>query len=261
MKIYDSHLHIGNPKEIIALLHNSQYRNKYKIYTALNDGAVLTTNKYLNTLDGFFAIPLFLKESDIEASNQYLINYCSLINNSVPVILINDNRHFNGQYPTSIFKEHFLLHKNTQYKARSLYYEFLNEHEGYLLLHSKDNVRIQYVKELLKEFKRMNIIIAHLGRDVYESPSFINQILQEFKNSDRIIFDTSTIHNINNIKNAINIVGSERLLYGSDFPFEIDDYNDYLLFINQLLDELNSKDCDNLFSKSFERVRKNIYVR
>ena len=31
--------------------------------------------------------------------------------------------------------------------------------------------------------------------------------------------------------------------------------------INQLLDELNSKDCDNLFSKSFERVRENIYVR
>lgn len=117
-------------------------------------------------------------------------------------------------------KEHFLLHNADDYKSRNLYYEYLNQNNGFLILHCKDKIRENYIRTLRNNFPNMNIIVAHLGRNTVENYYDIYRILSEFKLDSKIYFDISTIHSIDNIMLAIKMLGYDRALYGSDFPYE-----------------------------------------
>ena len=261
MKLYDSHLHIGEYNQSIRLLNNSIYRNKYRLYSSINQEVIFQQEQYTSQLDNFFAIPLFFKESNIQECNQYVIDYCKRIGKGIPVLLLDDNKYFNDNYNNAIFKEHFLLNKYDDYKSRDLFYDFLNQNGGFLLIHSKDNIRIEYLDLLLKNYPEMNIIIAHLGRDVLESYEFINSVLDHYKGNERIFFDISTIHNFNNIQNAIKKIGSSRIIYGTDFPFEVDNYNTFLEEKNKILHLLDSDVSQKIFENNFDEIRKRIYVR
>lgn len=259
MKNYDSHIHIGKYEDNKFLIENSEYRHKYKLYNAINTELIHLQDEYIKKLDNFFAIPLFFKETNIEDCNQYVIDYCKKINKGIPTLLINNNNKFSDNYNIALFKEHFLLNDFLDWKDRSNYYDFLADNDGFLLIHCKDKIRIEYIKKLIDNFPKMNIIIAHLGRDAHENQDFIKNMLQEFNNNEKILFDLSTIHNIDNIIQAIRIAGDERILYGSDFPFEYNDIDDIIIFKNILMKSL---DCNkNIFEKNFDRVRQKVYVK
>ena len=259
MAFYDSHLHIGNLKICSHILKNSTYKHKYKLYSSIDERILGKQEEYIKKLDGFFAIPLFFKESDIKNCNDYLIKYCLNCEKAIPVLLIDSNENFKIEdCRTPIFKEHFLLHNSNEYQSRSLYYDYLHNNNGYLLLHCKDSIRKEYVRNLLSNHYKMNIIIAHLGRDTFESESFIHDIVGAFVNNNNVLFDISTIHNIENVKMAIEKIGSERLLYGTDFPFEYNDLNDIEDQRKSLISHLPFSDVENIFEKNFERIRKRI---
>ncbi len=258
MKKYDSHIHIGEYEQNKYLIENSEYRKKYKLYSAIDPRLIEMQQQYTEQLDDFFAIPLFFKETKIEDCNQYVIDYCKEKKKGIPTLLLDTNENFKGNYDIALFKEHFLMNDFLDWKDRSNYYEFLSENRGFLLIHCKDNVRIEYVKKLLSSFPKMNIIIAHLGRDTYEKPDFIAKVIDTFKDNERVLFDLSTIHNIENIMYAISKVGSSRILYGSDFPFEYKSLDEIELFREKLLDSLGND--ENIFEKNFEDIKRRIYV-
>ena len=109
MKQYDSHIHIGDYASNKYLVNNSKYREKYKLYSAINPEMILNQIEYTKELDDFFAIPLFFKETDIQKCNQYVIDYCNKYQKGIPTLLIDNNKYFNSNYNIAIFKEHFLL--------------------------------------------------------------------------------------------------------------------------------------------------------
>lgn len=261
IELCDSHLHIGDYNEISRILDTSIYKDKYKVYSCINKEVLLDQDRYISTLKGFFAIPHVFKEIDIQKNNKYILNYCKNNEKAVPILLVEDNYNFTGNYDTKIFKEHFLLNRYDDYKKRSLSYDYLNENSGYLLIHCKDTIRIEYINYLLNNYPNMNIIVAHLGRDIYENPFFINDVLDSFKHDDRVLFDISTIHNIDNIKNSINKVGNERVMYGSDFPFEIENYKSYENSVEMITNYFDYETAERLLNKNFKRIRKKVYVR
>ena len=112
-------------------------------------------------------LSIFFKETFIQEANDYVLSFCKENEKGIPVLCIDDNNMYEDNYSVAILKEHFLINKYDDFRKRSLYYDFLNMNSGYLLIHCKDNLRIQYVNELLDNFKNLNIIIAHLGRDTY----------------------------------------------------------------------------------------------
>jgi len=261
INICDSHIHIGDHNKTINTVENSLYKDKYKVYSCLNKDVLLEQKDYLSKLKDFFAIPIFFKETLLHDANNYVIDFCKKNKKGIPVLCVDNNSTFSDNYGASIFKEHFLINKYDEFKNRSLYYDFLNDNNGYLLLHCKDSIRIKYVNELLSNFKNLNIIIAHLGRDTYETYPFINEILESFKNNERVLFDISTIHDFNNIKNALNKVGNERILYGSDFPFEVNNCKEYEIIIDNIMMNFNLETSERILNNNFERIKKKIYVR
>ena len=59
-----------------------------------------------------------------------------------------------------------------------------------------------------------------MGRNVYEDLEFSKNIVDQFYNKDNVLFDTSTITKNEILKYGISRCGSNRILYGSDFPYE-----------------------------------------
>ena len=88
---------------------------------------------------------------------------------------------------------------------------------------------------------------------------FIRNILLAFAKNDNVLFDISTIHNVNNILYALNIVGEDRILYGSDFPFEYESVEEIYSLKKKLLNGLNNN--EHIFVKNFEKIRNKVYVR
>lgn len=259
MKQYDSHIHIGDYVLNKHLVNNSKYKDMYKLYSAINPEMILNQIEYTKELDNFFAIPLFFKETDIQKCNKYVIDYCNKYKKGIPTLLIDNNKYFDSNYNIAIFKEHFLLNDFLDWKDRTNYYDFLNSNEGYLLIHCADKIRVEYIKKLISNFPNMNIIIAHLGRDTYEKPEFIMQVINNFKDNEKVMFDLSTIHNIDNLLYAIDNVGTGRILYGSDFPFEFKNLCEIKEFKQKILNSIGYE--ENIFEKNFENIKKKIYVK
>ena len=258
----DSHLHIGSYQNTKMILENTIYLNKYKAYSSINPLTIKNQDIYLNTIDDFFAIPIIFKEINIEKENNYTKSFCKKIKKGVPVTLINNNEFFNENIDYSIMKEHFILHDANNYNSRSLYYDYLNEHEGFLILHCKDKIRINYIESLRKNFPMMNIIVAHLGRNTIENHNDIINLLNHFKNDDNIYFDISTVNNIDTILAAIKIAGSDKILYGSDFPYEFNldkEISKRKLIENSLINDYST--LTKISGDNFDKIKCRIYKK
>ena len=59
-----------------------------------------------------------------------------------------------------------------------------------------------------------------MGRDVWENYDFCKSIIDNFYSNERIYFDTSTITNKFIIQYGIEKIGSDRILFGTDYPYE-----------------------------------------
>ena len=237
MTYKDSHIHLGLYDEIKTILKDSPFKNKYKVYSSINIDNIKHQEAYLDTLEDFFAIPIIFKETNIQEENKKIIKAINDYGKGIPVLLIDDNDKYNDAIGYLIMKEHFLLHKASNYPNRTRYYEYLNNNEGFLLLHCKDNIRIEYIQLLHKTFPKMNIIIAHLGRNIIENQPDILNVVNYFIHDEKVFFDISTISNIETIIKVIKIVGSDRILYGSDFPYEfnIDNENNKRCLLEERL--------------------------
>ena len=223
MIINDAHFHIGNYYRVKKILEHSQYITKYKLYNAINPQTIALQEEYIHKINNFFAIPIIFKEIDIQDENNFTNQFCISHGKGIPVILIDDNNFFEeSKYTYALMKEHFLLHNFNDFQSRSLYYNYLNEQKGYLILHCRDDIRIFYIDKLRCMYPNMNIIVAHLGRNTIENYNDIEKLLLNFKFDNNILFDISTIANIEIILRALDIVGEERILYGSDFPYDFD---------------------------------------
>lgn len=216
----DAHLHIGSTETIKNILTLSQYLKKYRAYSAVDLKSLDEQKEYLSTINDFLAIPIVFKEVDIQRENAYTANYCRNLGRGIPVTVIDNNEKFDENIPIALIKEHFLLHTSDDYQNRSLFYEYLNDNEGFLILHCKDKVRVDYLKTLRQNFPKMNIIVAHLGRNGVENQQEILSFLSQHKYDEKIYYDISTVSNVETIIRALSIVDSNKVLYGSDYPYE-----------------------------------------
>lgn len=262
LKIFDSHVHIGDAKLCKKILETTIYKQKYKLYSCIDPLVVEETDDYLHQLDGFYAIPLVFKEMSVSNSNIYVSEIDKKYSNGVGVFLLENNDCDLDIYRYNILKEHFLLHHEDEWCNRTDSYDFLNSTNGFLILHCRDRVRISYIDFLHKQFPNINIIIAHMGRNVFEDYKFNVEIIEHFKNNDKIIMDTSTVLNASIIKLGIDLLGIERILFGSDFPFSVlpgVKVENFYMFLNDL--NLKESLLEKLMYKNSNNILKSLKKR
>ena len=96
-----------------------------------------------------------------------------------------------------------------------------------LLLHCKDNVRLEYIEWLRENFPNMYIQIAHLGVD-RRANDLTRILLDKYKADDHIFYDISTVINEKLLDYAMENISSQ-LLFGSDYPYSPDNNVNSLL--------------------------------
>ncbi|MBR3249630.1 MAG: amidohydrolase family protein [Clostridia bacterium] len=262
--LIDSHIHLGNKKECEEIINNSRYKNKYKIYSCINPKTIDGTDIFLRDVDGFFAIPLFFCETDIEKANTELINRVENDSRAIPILLMCKNENLNNLIfllNYNILKEHFTLHNPHDISDRNETYDYLNSKGGFLLLHTLSSSTYQHVITLRKQYPKMKIIVAHLGRDGKCDYDFTTDMIDKLHSDENIYTDISTIQNPKLIRYAFKRFGSSRILYGSDFPFERtpgikeEDYIQPAIKAN-----LKGYEYDDLFYRNAEEIIRTAYI-
>lgn len=256
--LIDSHIHIGEEEECRNIIENSKYKDLYRIYSCFNPKTINDTEIFLKDVDNFFAIPLFFCETNIEQANDDLIKRIENNPKAIPVLLMCKNQCLKNLIfllDYKILKEHFTLHNPQDISDRNETYDYLNSKEGFLLLHTLSNSTYKHVMNLRKEYPKMKIIVAHLGRNGTGDFDFTTDMIDKLHSDENIYTDISTIQDPKLIKYAFKKFGSSRILYGSDFPAEKNPgikENDYIQ--PALKANLKDNEYDDLFFRNAKEI-------
>ncbi len=199
--------------------------------------------------------PFPLEEVDSEAANSYVLDesleYSDRI---IPFVLIDPEPERWIERGARGFKQHFLLAPE-RYDQRSIY-PILEKHRRPLLAHLSTGKASQEVREILKSAPGLQLIIAHMGRQVPNTGEGVEELVKEFKSETNVFFETSTVWDPGVIHRAVEIVGDERILFGSDFPFNGDVRDDTVRYEIGVIEESTGirEQRENLLGKNIERI-------
>lgn len=223
--IFDAHIHCfsGSRVNMERILSTSPYKDSYFVYHSVNLER-LDIVSHLTTISGAFLMPFILKETDIREANQSLFEFAARFSPTVyPIPLVDEDIDCLQYIDKSIgAKEHFIKHNAFACEKREKAYRHLDDKRKFLILHCGDNVRYNYVEYLLQRYKKIRIILAHLGVNRWDC-SLTEKIIKKFSVESRVYFDTSTIFDTEILNYACSVIPNERIFFGSDTPFVVRD--------------------------------------
>jgi hypothetical protein len=80
----------------------------------------------------------------------------------------------------------------------------------------KDPANLAELKEIAREFPRLTLVIAHVGRSY--CPSFALEGLPALKDCPSFLYDIAAVLNPDVLAFALRELGPGRILWGTDFP-------------------------------------------
>jgi len=133
--------------------------------------------------------------------------------------------------------------------------EVLDKKKSSLLVHCgrfkdgspESNSSYLHALEVGKKFSNINVIFGHMGGN---DTGIVKSAVNAAKEFSNIFFETSGISTPLRVEYAVEILGSERVLFGSDFP-----WCSYRSMYWGVEDALVSEEAkENIFSKNFLRL-------
>ncbi len=226
MKIIDAHCHIHIPDWVVN--NNSKDFLSEKFNEVFSEKKIME-NMRLSGISKAVVFPLPSTEINLKAANLYTLYISKLYPEKfIPFTIIDEHPEKWFKFGVKGFKEHTFGQRiqkdkngndifSQQFKKT---YKFMEKNNLPLLLHAGIN-RIERIKnDILKNAPNLKIILAHLGADYPINKRQIIQVLTGLKDKKNIYYDISTINDILIIEKAMEIVSIDKLIFGSDFPYE-----------------------------------------
>jgi predicted TIM-barrel fold metal-dependent hydrolase len=118
--------------------------------------------------------------------------------------------------------------------------------------------RYSDVKRMAEKFPKAKIIVAHFGKYLSTDEKLIDQFINLASMHENIYLDTSGVLLTHKIKEAVQKVGSNRIIFGTDGPHE---EPDTVSFAKRELEKikalkLNPVDEENILGKNILRILK-----
>lgn len=261
-KICDAHLHFGAPEPLKAIADNSPLKERFPCYRTVEFDRM---DDYQARFDEHHVwktvlIPFVFRELDKDAESLFVISQAqkdpehfypyALLNEASPDFAENHYQEIVG------LKEHIVMHQTVLTDTRKIIFEMLQAHGLTLLIHTYAEPRIQYVTDIVKNFPRLKIQIAHMGRAKPGVIPFMLNIIDAVRSFENVTFDTSTVRESIIVTEAVKRIGAERILYGSDFPFFMDETGTEDIMEKQILHvlgaEITNAQKEQIFFKNFD---------
>lgn len=211
MKIIDSHVHFG--------LKEFQFSPNTLQYDLCNDYSSFLKLMSEANVDFCCGLPIPDMGYDSIKNNEYLLKARDLSNDKIiPIARIDDFLTENLFKGFKGVKYHAVYEKMTLDYLKWVY-KTLEYYKRPLIIHALFAEKPKQIKQILKIAPKLTIVLAHMGRGhIYESDMVLDNVKQ-LKKFGNVYFETSTVGNCQTISDAIDIIGSKRIMFGSDYPF------------------------------------------
>lgn len=263
---YDSHVHIGKNKFIGKI---KDTNSDLSVYRTIYDNPWEKHAKLAvkNQIYKALIFPFPLEENDYSQANDYISQAYEMNQELfIPFFLINERLSPNELEKKTLFgiKEHFYITRDKDISAYFPIYDFLQQTDKILFIHPHMNERVGRIQLIKKNFPELKIILAHSGRKwPFTGDDVLDFIIPGLKSYKDVYFETSTILDPQVITEMINKVGSSRVLFGSDYPFEHpggDVYAEELGVLDSL--KVSSEDRENIIQNNFKHLfLKDVWIR
>lgn len=231
MKIIDAHCH----------LHKKEWYNEPRSdfliehFNEDSDENLILANMAEASIEKTIIFPLSTILIDLETANRYVVSISRKYPGKfIPFTVIDEKPHHWATQGVQGFKEHTYGQRiqkdaagndifSRKFKET---YKYMETNRFPLLLHAGVN-RVERLKEdIFKDTPNLIVILAHLGADFPQSnnhnpyPEQVRSTLEELKDIPNLFYDIAAVINPEILSDALRIVGSEKLIFGSDFPYE-----------------------------------------
>jgi len=105
--------------------------------------------------------------------------------------------------------------------------------------------RLEYFEEIISKFPKVNFILGHMGQVTQRDEAL--GLAEKFEN----VYVDCSIQPVEGIKDALNRIGADRMLYASDFPFSL--MEPTISVINKAVGDDNQAK-EKIFWKNAERL-------
>lgn len=261
--ICDAHLHYGVRDKVERIAETSPLRHQYPCYTSVQYASMDDYDRQFREhgVAKTVLVPFVFREQDAHEESLRVLEYArkdperrfpyALLDESDPDFVDRHRGELVG------VKEHLVRSPSVLTEAKCRIFEQVRDYGMTFLLHSEGFRRIEYVESVLARFPGMKIQIAHMGRGKPRDLAPIHSILDHFRNYETVTFDTSTVRDSAVLEHAVRIVGTDRILYGSDFPFAMGEPGEDIMaeeVRNVLEAKLTDDEKEKILSSNFERL-------
>lgn len=260
MKIIDAHMHIG----LHSFCDNENSEFPYDLCSTYDETIKLMD---ANDVDMAVILPIPHKDFNTEKTNSYVFEaYQKYPDRLIPFCRIDEHLEENIRKGFRGVKLH-LLYEEVDIKNIKKELQQIEDANIPIIIHAKFANKVKQIEQILKYAPNLNIILAHMGRGhLYTGEQTIDNALA-LKKYPNVYMDLSTVGDLQSIINVCEILGYDRVIYASDYPFgktflgERYRYGDEL---NALKQNFNHEQSMLIFHENIERLlelKNDIYVR
>lgn len=212
MNIIDCHVHMGLKKFCLGAASDMPF----DLCNSTEDTIALMNQHHIEQAVVF---PIPHRLFDTKRSNAYILEaYHGYPTRLIPFCRIDEDLEQNLGNGFRGVKLH-LLYEDLEIKAIKKELQMMEDAGVPLLLHALFQDKVKQVKAILKIAPNLKLILAHMGRgNLYTSEQVVENAIG-LKSYPNVYMDTSTVGDLKAIINVCEILGYNRVLYGSDYPF------------------------------------------
>lgn len=221
--VLDAHTHLGLESFIIRPIPEEK-----KKCPAFQDRMELEVDDLIRRMNSVCAVqavafPFPLEEVDADIANRYVLDAAKVHpNRIIPFALVEEEIERWLVLGVKGFKQHAGLQSPERFNLANAY-RTMAEAGVPLIIHLQAATRgvhpVDQVKGILAIAPRLKVIVAHMARSVPNTGTGVEETALGLRDHEGVYLETSTVRDPEAIARAVAIVGGERIVYGSDTPF------------------------------------------
>ncbi|MCI0475118.1 MAG: amidohydrolase [Anaerolineales bacterium] len=220
--IIDAHTHIGLKSFIVKPISEEK-----RTRPAFQDKMEASIEELIARMDAngvtravTFAYPL--EEVDAVVANEYVLDAARAYpDRIIPFALVGDDIETWVKRGVRGFKEQDILQAPERFDLPRAYRAIADAGLP-LLIHARSRTPTmvaERIREILRDAPALRVLVAHMGRHTPNTSEHVEANLLVLRGYPNVYFETSTVRDPNAIRRAVEILGEDRVVFGSDFPF------------------------------------------
>ncbi len=225
MIVFDAHVHLLDKELFKAAIIAAQRQDASSICSHVRPNEIRRYRSFA-LKKGIYkvcGIPWPITSLDVEAVNRHVIRQARwnpdlLI--ALPLIGPGQNTDWFEAELAWIggLKDHFWITGRHSVETFFPIYNFLQDVDLPLVIHPSWREGVSRLRRIKQNFRGLKVVLAHSGRKQPFTGDGVLEIAAELRKFPEVYFETSTVRDSRVVRQLIATVGSDRVVFGSDYP-------------------------------------------